>query len=474
MRKSLLVLILTSFYSVLLAQIPSENEVQRAIRSLESEAGLANGTLSFMAVNMDNGQVIADYMGGRSMCPASIQKLFTTGVALEKLGADFQFETIIAGAGDKKTGQISGDLYVFPSGDPTLQSKYYSSEPNSLTRIKEGLSSFKDFNGSLIIDASKFSAHNTPRGWIWEDMGNYFGASPSALIWKDNLLEVYLNSGQIGSRAIISSKTKNTENLDIQIEVTASESNRDDTWFFSAPGSDMIYAKGTIPAHQTNFLVKASHPKPMIRFGNDLISSTGLNISNVRVDYDYIPHDGLNTLVKLTSPPLYSIVRMTNENSINLYAEALLVQLDDSERGKSVEGGVTGLSNYLTKKQVNLKGTRFIDGSGLSPTNRITAYSMIDLLTMMYRSKNKDSFMNSLAKAGKTGTLKSSFNSPTLTENMIGKSGTMAGVRNYAGYIKNSNGEWIAYCIMLNDYDEKKRSAIMTKLEELMIAMAEH
>ena len=444
------------------------------LRLLETEAGLANGSLSFMAVNMDNGQVVADYMGGKSMCPASIQKLFTTGIALEKLGADFQFETIIAGAGDKETGQISGDLYVFPSGDPTLQSKYYSSEPSSITRLAEGLSPFKNFSGSLIIDASKFSAHNTPRGWIWEDMGNYFGASPSPLIWKDNLLEVYLNSGQIGSRAMLSSKTKNTEELDIQIEVTASESNRDDAWFFSAPGSDMIYAKGTIPAHQTNFLVKASHPKPMIRFGNDLIASTGLNINNVRIDYDYIPHEGLTTLVKLTSPPLYSIVRMTNENSINLYAEALLVQLDDSERGKSIEGGVTGLTNYLIKNQVNLKGTRFIDGSGLSPVNRMTSYAMIDLLTLMYRSKNKESFMNSLAKAGKSGTLKNSFEHPKLMENMIGKSGTMAGVRNYAGYIKNKNGEWVAYSIMLNDYDEKKRASIMSKLEELMVAVANH
>ncbi len=473
MKKSISLSLSILFTSFLLAQVPTENKVEMALKKLQSDAGLANGSVAFMAVNMDNGQVIADYNGGKIMTPASIQKLITTGVALEKLGSEFQFETTIKAAIDEASGTVSGDIYVYPSGDPTLQSKYYSSEPTSLDKIEKDLSKISSFTGSLIIDASGFSAHNTPRGWIWEDMGNYFGASPSPIIWRDNLFKVYLNSAQVGKPAILSSKTQNSEGLSIDLEVTASESNRDDAWFFSAPGSDLIYAKGTIPSNRTNFLVKASHPKPMQRFGNEILEASNLKARQVRVDYDYIEHANLRTVSTLVSPPLYSIVKMTNENSINLFAEALLVQLDESDLGKSTEGGINQIEKTLSK-QGTIKGNRFIDGSGLSPLNRLTCYSMLDLLTMMYRSKNKDSFMNSLPIAGQSGTIKKSFTKPKLAGNMKAKSGTMTGVRNYAGYIKNNQGETVAFCVMLNDYDSKRNSTIMQKLEDLMVAVVDN
>ncbi len=46
------------------------------------------------------------------MLPASVQKLCTTAVALEKLGNDFQFVTTVAMAGS--------DLVIVGDGDPTL------------------------------------------------------------------------------------------------------------------------------------------------------------------------------------------------------------------------------------------------------------------------------------------------------------------------------------------------------------------
>lgn len=456
-----------------MAQIPAKSSIDLAIAKLEADAGLRHGTLSFMAVNMDNGQVIADHNADLSMIPASIQKLITTGVALERLGPNYQYTTTIQALFDEETGEVTGDLYVMPSGDPTLQSKYYARENSTLDKLKEDLSVIKTFTGSLIIDASGFSAHNTPRSWIWEDMGNYFGASPSALIWRDNLLKVYLNSGQVGTRAMLSSKTKISEDIDIDIEVTAAEGNRDDAWFFSAPGSDLIYAKGTIPSNRSNFLVKASHPKPMERFANELSNATGLKPKTIRIDHDYIEHANLNPIAKVVSPPMHSIVKMTNENSINIYAEALLVSLDGTDLGKSIEGGIKSIESILSK-QSQMNGVRIIDGSGLSPLNRMTSRTMVDLLTMMYRSENKDYFVSSLPVAGKSGTLKNSFSHQKLAGNMKAKSGTMSGVRNYAGYITNSQGETIAFCVMLNNYDSNRRTAIMNRLEELMVSVADN
>ncbi len=453
-------------------QHPAKTATSLALQNIIQDAGLTNGSLSFLAVNLDNGKVISDHYGSKSMVPASIQKVITTAVAIENLGPNFQFETIIAADANKESGLIQGDLYVFGSGDPTLQSSHYTPEKSPLIRVQEALKPYAGFNGNLIIDASIFNEYTSPRGWIWEDMGNYFGAAPTAIMWEDNLLEVYLNSGQAGSRVMLSPKTEKT-NYKIDVQVKAAESNRDDAWFFSAPGSDVIYATGTIPAHKSNFKVKASHPDPMKNFGFDVLNAIGQTNKEVRIDYDYVEHGGLKPLLTLNSPPLYSIVRITNMHSINLYAEALNIQLDSAKRYKTVEGGIAATERYLKSQKIGLKGTRLMDGSGLSPLNRMTCQTMVDVLTMMYRSKNKDAFMNSLPVAGQSGTIAGYFKGTKLEGNLKAKSGTMTGVRNYTGYFTNKDGHTIAFCIMMNDYDENKKSELMKKIEELLLAIIE-
>lgn len=471
MRKLLFLPVL--FYGFLaFGQHPAKTPTTLALQNIIQDAGLVNGDMAFLAVNLDNGKVISDHHGSKSMIPASIQKVITTAVAMQNLGPNFQFKTVVAADANAETSSIQGDIYVFGAGDPTLQSSHYKSDPTSIDRIKDALKPYPNFDGNLIIDASIFSQYTSPRGWIWEDMGNYFGAAPTAITWEDNMLEVYLNSGQIGSPAMLSSKTEKTD-YQIDVLVKGSESNRDDAWFFSAPGSGVIYATGTIPAHKTNFKVKASHPDPMKNFGSDVLNACGYTKNKVRIDYSYVEHNGLKPLTTLLSPPLEAIVRITNMHSVNLYAEALNIQLDSAKKYKTVEGGVSGMERYLRSQKIGLKGTRMLDGSGLSPLNRTTCQTMVDVLAMMYRSKNKDVFMNSLPVAGQSGTIAGYFKGSKAEGNLKAKSGTMTGVRNYAGYFTNKDGQTIAFCIMLNDYDDQRKTEIMKKIEELIVAIIE-
>lgn len=81
--------------------------------------------------------------------------------------------------------------------------------------------------------------------------------------------------------------------------------------------------------------------------------------------------------------------------------------------------------------------------------------------------------MNSLAVAGQSGTIARYFKGTKAQGNLKAKSGTMTGVRNYAGYVKNSNGEMVAFCILINDYNEARKAQIMNRIEELMAAVIE-
>lgn len=449
--------------------LPTEVVLQKLLQ----DAGVQNGTVAFLAVNLDNGRVIAEHNTYTSMIPASLQKLVTTAVALEKLGPGFSYKTEISTDGEIDNSTLNGNLYVIASGDPTLNSRHYQSDPPVRQRIKNAMNGITTFEGKVIIDASHYSRYTTPRGWIWEDMGNYFGASPSALMWEDNLLEVYLRTGQAGSDAVLAPASSKHKGFEIDIQVKAADSKRDDAWFFGAPGSNTIYAKGTIPAHQEKFLVKAAHPYPMEEFVKDISRATDLKKLSSQIDYDYIEHEGLKPLVTITSPPLSTIVRLTNQKSINLYAEALNIELDEEDHYKSVAGGIATVESYLKSQKVNMKGVRITDGSGLSPLNRTTCQTMVDVLSVMYRSENKETFMNSLAVAGQSGTIARYFKGTKAQGNLKAKSGTMTGVRNYAGYVKNSNGEMVAFCILINDYNEARKAQIMNRIEELMAAVIE-
>lgn len=469
MRTFLALLLLIVYYPAQ-AQNREMGLTELALQKFIQDAAFKHGEVAFMAVNLDNGRVIAEYNNFKSMVPASIQKLVTTATALEKLGPDFRFKTRIAYDGVIEAGVLKGNLYVFGGGDPTLQSRYNKTEPGALSRVTTILAPIQKAEGRLIVDLSHYNRYTTPRGWVWEDIGNYFGSTPTALMWRDNLLEVALRTGQAGTPAMLADAQGEASPFTIDVQVTAANSQKDDAWFFSSPGSDVIYAKGTIPAHQQRFVVKASHPDPVRQFTTDVLNASGKKME-VRFDYDYIPHEGLTELMTIESPSLKDLVRLTNDHSINLYAEALNITLDTLERYKTVEGGIAHTEAFLKSRKVYLQGTRLTDGSGLSPLNRMTCQAMIDVLSMMYRSANRDVFYNSLAVAGLSGTLSGHFKGTRAENNLRGKSGTMAGVRNYAGYITNKSQEKIAFCLMINDYDEKKKAEVMKKVEELLVSL---
>lgn len=445
---------------------PAEIELQKLLL----DPALKHGAMAFMAVNLDNGNVIAEHNIAKSMVPASIQKIVTTSAAFELLGPDHTFKTTFGYSGAISAGELDGNIFVIAGGDPTLESRYFPE-----ATLQPAIDFFKEEGitkvlGRLDLELGYFSAYTTPRGWVWEDMGNYFGASPTSLMWMDNLLEVKLRSGQQGTRAMVADISPKPEGVDMDIEVMAADTKRDDAWFFSAPNSDAIYAQGEIPMHRPEFMVKASNPKVAQTFANALLAKTKLLGTDIRLHQKKTGNTPVKTM-SITSPPLSEIVKVTNERSVNLFAEALLLHLDKAEEQRSTEAAISALEAYLKTNKVTMGGVRIIDGSGLSPLNRMTCQAMLDVLTTAYRSKNFNTFKETLPVAGNSGTLASSFKNAPLAGNLAAKSGTMNGVRNYAGYVKNSNGETIAFCIMLNDYDASRRTVIMQKIESLLVAV---
>ncbi|MDP4843590.1 MAG: D-alanyl-D-alanine carboxypeptidase, partial [Salibacteraceae bacterium] len=118
-----LLCIMLAISPLLFAQNKTMGPTELELQKLLQDVAFKHGEVAFLAVNLDNGKVIAEHNSQRAMIPASVQKLITTGAALEKLGADHTFETSFAHTGViSNDGILNGNLIITPMGDPTFGS----------------------------------------------------------------------------------------------------------------------------------------------------------------------------------------------------------------------------------------------------------------------------------------------------------------------------------------------------------------
>ena len=100
---------------------PFSKKIDALLRSSRASSRSAWG---IRVVQLSSGKTLYDHNGDHWFVPASNTKLFSTSLALSRLGPDFRFETTIRATQPlDSAGRISGDLVLVGSGDPTLSSR---------------------------------------------------------------------------------------------------------------------------------------------------------------------------------------------------------------------------------------------------------------------------------------------------------------------------------------------------------------
>lgn len=153
-------------------------------------------------------------------------------------------------------------------------------------------------------------------------------------------------------------------------------------------------------------------------------------------------------LAATMSPPLWRIVSFMNRESDNFTAELLLKHLAtvDRDRGTSAAGAAV-VTRALREAAVPLAGVRIVDGSGLSPRNRLTAAAVIGILVVAWNDPLiRRPFVRSLAVAGVTGTLEDRLERPPARGAVLAKTGTTREASALSGYAR---GRW-AFAVIQN------------------------
>jgi D-alanyl-D-alanine carboxypeptidase/D-alanyl-D-alanine-endopeptidase (penicillin-binding protein 4) len=463
------------------------NKIQQLADEISNYNGLRHAPFSFYVKNLDNNTVVADINSSMSIPAASTMKLVTTSTAIKILGSKYRFSTKIRYSGyiDTTTHTLYGDLHIIGGGDPTLGSKYYNKPGRERDFLEKWADSIYNYGihkieGRVIADASIYKYQGVPSGWVWGDLGNYYGAGPSGLTIFDNIIKYHFKTGKnISDSTKLICTNPFIPNLNIHNEVKSAKSKRDNAYVYSAPYSNFISIKGSLHQNEDDFMIKGSIPDPEFVFAYEMdyaltqagIKTTFYPTTNrlLILDTTYIK-PSLNTIYKHYSPSLTSIINWTNQRSVNLFAEHLLCQISVKRNGYGSTYNGALISQAYWKTKFDASGLFMTDGSGLSRSNAVSSSFFIELLSYMKTSKL---LKNSLAIAGKKGTMASIGRNSAASGRVIGKSGTMTRMKAYTGYVTTKSGKNLAYAMIINNYN-CRTSDVKKYFQALMIKMAEY
>ena len=153
-------------------------------------------------------------------------------------------------------------------------------------------------------------------------------------------------------------------------------------------------------------------------------------------------------LAASASPPMSRIVAFMNRESDNFTAEILLKHLGAVEGGAGTSAaGAEAVREALAESAVPLAGVRIVDGSGLSPANRLTAAAVIGILVAAWNHPAmRPYFVRSLAVAGVSGTLEDRLERAPARGAVLAKTGTLRESSALSGYVR---GRW-AFAVIQN------------------------
>ncbi|WP_445302543.1 D-alanyl-D-alanine carboxypeptidase/D-alanyl-D-alanine endopeptidase [Microcoleus sp. MON2_D5] len=390
--------------------------------------------------------------------PASNTKLLTTAAALQKLGADFRIKTSVY------SGE-NGSLYVAGRGDPSIAEPQLKSLAQQLKQ--RGISQVNE----LIGDDSYFQGSAVNPNWEWEDAQAGYGAPINSLIFNQNAIDLLLSPQALGQPLKVTfAEPKQANQWQLQNNSVTVAQNEPE---FIEVGREfdrpIIRVSGQLKVGgepESAYVAVVNPANNFLQQFQQVLAAEGIPVKQALVAS---ASRNLNQeLATVESPPLAELVRETNRESNNLYAEVILRLLGKvtdkmpQQQEDTGEMGLKELKTVLTQLGVNPNSYILADGSGLSRHNLISPEALVQTLRLMANSPAASIYRQSLPIAGENGTLKNRFNNTPNRVIVQAKTGTLSGVSALSGYIEVPNYEPLVFSIIVNQSDlsaAKMRSA---------------
>jgi serine-type D-Ala-D-Ala carboxypeptidase/endopeptidase (penicillin-binding protein 4) len=163
---------------------------------------------------------------------------------------------------------------------------------------------------------------------------------------------------------------------------------------------------------------------------------------------------GATEIARVTSASLALIIKRTLLISDNVGAETISrhAALANGRPG-SFAGAAANVTAWLTAHGLWRTGQRIQDGSGLSPTNRLTVDALAAAMRLALADSSYRAVVAGLPVAAETGTLADRFDDKSERpgrHTVHAKTGTLRGVAGLAGYLTTRDGAVLVFAELAN------------------------
>ncbi|HEX6714175.1 MAG TPA: D-alanyl-D-alanine carboxypeptidase/D-alanyl-D-alanine-endopeptidase [Thermoleophilaceae bacterium] len=349
-------------------------------------AGAYSGAL---VVDASTGKTLFAWKPSVPRVLASNTKLFTTATALERFGVDGTFTTeVLSDVAPNDDGVVTGDLWLRGGGDPAF---------GTLAYVRRHYGPSASSVEHLVAQLSE-SGLTAVRGGVHGDESLFdtirgvhdsgYRTSP----WVGPLSALTLNHGY------------------------------DSHGFQSNPAT---YAAGLFRKTLKADGITPGHAAARSRAPSDA-----------------------SVLASVSSPPMSVLVRLTNKDSDNFFAETLLKDIGrDASGAGTTSAGVAAVQSFASSVGASVS---LIDGSGLDRGDRATPRDVVRLLTAERSRPEYSAFFESLPIAGVDGTIHDRMRSGPAKRNCRAKTGSLIGVSALSGYCITRSGREVAFSFLMN------------------------
>ena len=419
-----------------------------------------NGTWGAMVVSLTTGDTLFAANPGLSLNPASTLKLYTTALAFDQLGPTHRFSTDVLRHGEVDHGTLTGNLILRGGGDPALSRRFFDGDGNGPMRAlakQVADAGIRRVVGDIIGDDRAFENKVVPDGWLSRYLHASYAARVSALSLNENLVQVVVTPGKAGQPGAVRLEPATTAFSVANTSSTRAKS-RNAQVVVTGGEDGVIKVRGWIGASSEPRVYGLVVPEPA-RFTTGAFARALRDLGIVvegRARVGVTP-PGAVRVASLPSPPLAELAGVMNRESINHYAE--LIFRNAAREASPAKVGSASMGNALLRDFMELRvgaspqDVFAADGSGLSTLDRVTARSMVKLLSYAHRAPWAKEFHESLPIAGREETLRLRMRRTTAQGNLHAKTGTTAEVVALSGYVAARSGEVIAFAFLYNGKD---------------------
>ena len=419
------------------------------------------GNAGICIYDLTAGRTLYEYQADKLSRPASTMKVMTAITTLAQPGAMEPFCTELWATGRVVGDTLKGDLYVVGGFDPEFDTDDLEELISGLT--KRGI---RVVDGRIVGDVSMKDSLYWGSGWLWDDAPAAYQPYLSPLMLNKGVLQLSIRPAERGLAALVtgnpSSSYYTIENRTHSYSPAAGPLRVSRNWM---ENGNRITLQGNVRAVEGRSFSLFDSGRMFMHVFVERLLEAGIRCTavadstraGIEVAYCFgeLPLDSVErTRLAVHETPFQAVLDEMLKESDNLNAEAMLcragVLATGGKKRVAAKDGLDAMRALIRRVGLNPKHYSLADGCGLSHYDYLSPQLLVAMLRYAYsRSDIFSPLYKALPVSGMDGTLKyrMGYGTPAFRQ-VHAKTGSYTGINALAGYLKTTEGHWVAFAIM--------------------------